>query len=228
MNPVTLSALEIVRPGDARYDEVRPGLEPRPSTSGPPLSPCRATPTEVVAAVLYAKREGPARRRPGHRPQRVDPLGDLERHAPDQDAARCAAWRRRRPSASPASRPARSGATSSARPVEHGLARSRGLVARRRRGRLLARRRHQLPRPPLRPQRQPHPRGRGRHRRRRARPRRPPAGTPTCSGRSAAAAARSASSRRSSSSSSTCRRSTPAPRSSRSSARPRCCTPGAS
>ena len=57
MNPVTLSALEIVRPGDERYDEVRPAwnltIDQRPAAVAVPRDA-----DQVVAAVLYAKREG--------------------------------------------------------------------------------------------------------------------------------------------------------------------------
>jgi FAD/FMN-containing dehydrogenase len=75
MNPVTLTALEIVRPGDARYDEVRPAwnltVDQRPAAVA---VPCDAE--QVVAAVLYAKREGlrVAAQGTGHN---ASPLGDL-------------------------------------------------------------------------------------------------------------------------------------------------------
>ena len=70
-----------------------------------------------------------------------------------------------------------------------------GLLPRRGRGRLHARRRRQLARPQARPGVERVHRDRDRHRRRRAAPRRPPTRTPSCSGPSAAAAATSASSR---------------------------------
>jgi FAD/FMN-containing dehydrogenase len=75
MNPVTLSALEIVRPGDARYDEARPAwnltVDQRPAAVAVPRDA-----DQVVAAVLYAKREGlrVAAQGTGHNAQ---PLGDL-------------------------------------------------------------------------------------------------------------------------------------------------------
>jgi FAD/FMN-containing dehydrogenase len=75
MNPVTLSALEIVRPGDARYDEVRPAwnltVDQRPAAVAVPRDA-----DQVVAAVLYAKREGlrVAAQGTGHN---ASPLGDL-------------------------------------------------------------------------------------------------------------------------------------------------------
>jgi FAD/FMN-containing dehydrogenase len=75
MNPVTLSALEIVRPGDARYDEVRPAwnltVDQRPAAVAVPRDA-----DQVVAAVLYAKRQGlrVAAQGTGHNAQ---PLGDL-------------------------------------------------------------------------------------------------------------------------------------------------------
>ena len=75
MNPVTLTALEIVRPGDARYDEVRPAwnltVDQRPAAIAVPRDA-----EQVVAAVLYAKREGlrVAAQGTGHN---ASPLGDL-------------------------------------------------------------------------------------------------------------------------------------------------------
>jgi FAD/FMN-containing dehydrogenase len=75
MNPVTLTALEIVRPGDARYDEVRPAwnltIDQRPAAVAVPRDA-----EQVVAAVLYAKREGlrVAAQGTGHN---ASPLGDL-------------------------------------------------------------------------------------------------------------------------------------------------------
>jgi FAD/FMN-containing dehydrogenase len=75
MNPVTLSALEVVRPGDARYDEVRPAwnltVDQRPAAVAVPRDA-----DQVVAAVLYAKREGlrVAAQGTGHN---AHPLGDL-------------------------------------------------------------------------------------------------------------------------------------------------------
>ena len=75
MNPVTLSALEIVREGDARYDEVRPAwnlaVDQRPAAVAVPRDA-----DQVVAAVLYAKREGlrVAAQCTGHN---ASPLGDL-------------------------------------------------------------------------------------------------------------------------------------------------------
>jgi FAD/FMN-containing dehydrogenase len=75
MNPVTLMALEIVRPGDARYDEVRPAwnltIDQRPAAVAVPRDA-----EQVVAAVLYAKREGlrVAAQGTGHN---ASPLGDL-------------------------------------------------------------------------------------------------------------------------------------------------------
>src|SRR5436189_1745641 len=75
MNPVTLSALEIVRPGEDRYDEVRPAwnltVDQRPAAIAVPRDA-----DQVVAAVLYAKREGlqVAAQSTGHNAQ---PLGDL-------------------------------------------------------------------------------------------------------------------------------------------------------
>jgi FAD/FMN-containing dehydrogenase len=75
MNPVTLSALEIVREGDARYDEVRPAwnlaVDQRPAAVAVPRDA-----GQVVAAVLYAKREGlrVAAQGTGHN---ASPLGDL-------------------------------------------------------------------------------------------------------------------------------------------------------
>jgi FAD/FMN-containing dehydrogenase len=75
MNPVTLSALEIVRPGDERYDEVRPAwnltVDQRPAAVAVPRDA-----DQVVAAVLYAKREGlrVAAQGTGHN---ASPLGDL-------------------------------------------------------------------------------------------------------------------------------------------------------
>jgi FAD/FMN-containing dehydrogenase len=75
MNPVTLSALEIVRPDDARYDEVRPAwnltVDQRPAAIAVPRDA-----EQVVAAVLYAKREGlrVAAQGTGHN---ASPLGDL-------------------------------------------------------------------------------------------------------------------------------------------------------
>src|SRR6478735_1211480 len=75
MNPVTLSALEIVRPGDARYDEVRPAwnltVDQHPAAVAVPRDA-----DQVVAAVLYAKREGlrVAAQSTGHN---ASPLGDL-------------------------------------------------------------------------------------------------------------------------------------------------------
>jgi FAD/FMN-containing dehydrogenase len=75
MNPVTLMALEIVRPGDARYDEVRPAwnltVDQRPAAVAVPRDA-----DQVVAAVLYAKREGlrVAAQGTGHN---ASPLGDL-------------------------------------------------------------------------------------------------------------------------------------------------------
>jgi len=75
MNPVTLSALEIVRPGDDRYDELRPAwnlaVDQRPAAVAVPRDA-----DQVVAAVLYAKREGLriAAQGTGHN---ASPLGDL-------------------------------------------------------------------------------------------------------------------------------------------------------
>jgi FAD/FMN-containing dehydrogenase len=75
MNPVTLSALEIVRPGDERYDEVRPAwnltADQRPAAIAVPRDA-----DQVVAAVLYAKREGlrVAAQGTGHN---ATPMGDL-------------------------------------------------------------------------------------------------------------------------------------------------------
>jgi FAD/FMN-containing dehydrogenase len=75
MNPVTLSALEIVRPGEERYDEVRPAwnltIDQRPAAVAVPRDA-----DQVVAAVLYAKREGlrVAAQGTGHN---ASPLGDL-------------------------------------------------------------------------------------------------------------------------------------------------------
>jgi FAD/FMN-containing dehydrogenase len=75
MNPVTLTSLEIVRPGDARYDEVRPAwnltVDQRPAAIAVPRDA-----DQVVAAVLYAKREGlrVTAQGTGHNAQ---PLGDL-------------------------------------------------------------------------------------------------------------------------------------------------------
>jgi len=75
MNPVTLTALEIARPGDARYDEVRPAwnltIDQRPAAVAVPRDA-----EQVVAAVLYAKREGlrVAAQGTGHN---ASPLGDL-------------------------------------------------------------------------------------------------------------------------------------------------------
>src|SRR3954466_7815355 len=75
MNPVTLSALEIVRPGDERYDEARPAwnlaVDQRPAAVAVPRDA-----DQVVAAVLYAKREGlrVAAQGTGHN---ASPLGDL-------------------------------------------------------------------------------------------------------------------------------------------------------
>jgi FAD/FMN-containing dehydrogenase len=75
MNPVTLQALEIVRPGDPRYDEVRPAwnlaIDQRPAAVAVPRDA-----DQVVAAVLYAKREGlrVAAQGTGHN---ASPLGDL-------------------------------------------------------------------------------------------------------------------------------------------------------
>jgi FAD/FMN-containing dehydrogenase len=75
MNPVTLSALEIVRPGDDRYDEARPAwnlaIDQRPAAVAVPRDA-----DQVVAAVLYAKREGlrVAAQGTGHN---AGPLGDL-------------------------------------------------------------------------------------------------------------------------------------------------------
>jgi FAD/FMN-containing dehydrogenase len=75
MNPVTLSALEIVRPGEERYDEVRPAwnltIDQRPAAVAVPRDA-----DQVVAAVLYAKREGlrVAAQSTGHN---ASPLGDL-------------------------------------------------------------------------------------------------------------------------------------------------------
>ncbi|TML06267.1 MAG: FAD-binding oxidoreductase [Actinobacteria bacterium] len=75
MNPVTLSALEIARPGDARYDEVRPAwnltVDQHPAAVAVPRDA-----EQVVAAVLYAKREGLriAAQGTGHN---ASPLGDL-------------------------------------------------------------------------------------------------------------------------------------------------------
>jgi FAD/FMN-containing dehydrogenase len=75
MNPVTLTSLEIVRPGEARYDEVRPAwnltVDQRPVAVAVPRDA-----DQVVAAVLYAKREGlrVAAQGTGHN---ASPLGDL-------------------------------------------------------------------------------------------------------------------------------------------------------
>jgi FAD/FMN-containing dehydrogenase len=75
MNPVTLQALDIVRPGDARYDEARPAwnlaVDQRPAAVAIPRDA-----DQVVAAVLYAKREGlrVAAQGTGHN---ASPLGDL-------------------------------------------------------------------------------------------------------------------------------------------------------
>src|SRR3954454_4981558 len=75
MNPVTLSALEIVRPGDARYDEERPAwnlaVDQRHAAVAVPRDA-----GQVVAAVLYAKRKGlrVAAQGTGHN---ASPLGDL-------------------------------------------------------------------------------------------------------------------------------------------------------
>jgi FAD/FMN-containing dehydrogenase len=75
MNPVTLQALEIARPGDPRYDEVRPAwnltVDQRPAAVAVPRDA-----DQVVAAVLYAKREGlrVAAQGTGHN---ASPLGDL-------------------------------------------------------------------------------------------------------------------------------------------------------
>jgi FAD/FMN-containing dehydrogenase len=75
MNPVTLQALDIVRPGDARYDEARPAwnlaVDQRPAAVASPRDA-----DQVVAAVLYAKREGlrVAAQGTGHN---ASPLGDL-------------------------------------------------------------------------------------------------------------------------------------------------------
>ena len=71
-----------------------------------------------------------------------------------------------------------------------------GLLARRRRRRLHARRRPELARPQARPRRQPRHGDRARDPRRASWSARPPTSTPTCSGRCAAAAATSASSPR--------------------------------
>jgi FAD/FMN-containing dehydrogenase len=75
MNPVTLSALEIVRPGDAGYDAARPAwnlaIDQRPAAVAIPRDA-----DQVVAAVLYAKHEGlrVAAQGTGHN---ASPLGDL-------------------------------------------------------------------------------------------------------------------------------------------------------
>src|SRR3954465_8522431 len=75
MNPVTFSALEIVRPGDERYDEARPAwnlaVDQRPAAVAVPRDA-----DQVVAAPLYAKREGlrVAAQGTGHN---ASPLGDL-------------------------------------------------------------------------------------------------------------------------------------------------------
>jgi len=75
MNPVTLTSLELVREGDARYDEVRPAwnlaVDQRPAAVAVPRDA-----DQVVAAVLYAKREGlrVAAQGTGHN---ASPLGDL-------------------------------------------------------------------------------------------------------------------------------------------------------
>jgi FAD/FMN-containing dehydrogenase len=75
MNPVTMTSLEIVRAGDARYDEVRPAwnltIDQRPAAVAVPRDA-----DQVVEAVLYAKREGlrVAAQGTGHNAQ---PLGDL-------------------------------------------------------------------------------------------------------------------------------------------------------
>ena len=67
-----------MRPGDARYDEVRPAwnltIDQRPAAVAVPRDA-----DQVVAAVLYAKREGlrVAAQGTGHN---ASPLGDLERH----------------------------------------------------------------------------------------------------------------------------------------------------
>ena len=171
MNPVTLSALEIVRPGDAGYDEARPAwnLADRPA---PRRGRIPRDADQVVAAVLYAKHEGlrvaaqgtghnaVAARRPERHAAGQDPRDarrrDRRRQPRGARRGRRALGRRRRPGGR--ARPRRAGR----------------LLARRRRRRLLARRRHQLPRAPLRPVGRPRARGRDRHRRRRARPRRPP------------------------------------------------------
>src|SRR3954470_16766116 len=75
MNPVTLSALEIVRPGDARYDEVRPAWNLSVDQRPPAVAVPRDA-EQVVAAVLYAKREGLGGAAPGTG-HNASPLGDL-------------------------------------------------------------------------------------------------------------------------------------------------------
>jgi FAD/FMN-containing dehydrogenase len=75
MNPVTLTALEIVRPTDANYDEARLAwnlaIDQRPAAIAVPRDA-----GEVAAAVLLAKREGlrVAAQGTGHN---ASPLGDL-------------------------------------------------------------------------------------------------------------------------------------------------------
>src|SRR4051812_48767115 len=192
MNPVTLSALEIVRPGDERYDEARPAwnlaVDQPPAAVAIPRDA-----DQVVAAVLYAKREGlrVAAQGTGHN---ASPLGDLsdtllikthEMRGVEIDAknriARVEAGAQWGDVIGPAGGhglPALPG------PPPHrgvlgpgggaGPPPPRGPPPGRGRGGFPAGGGLRLPPPPLRAERDPHPGGRGRHSRRRARARRPP------------------------------------------------------
>ena len=189
---LTAAALDgkIVLPGHARFDEARRAwnlaVDQRPAAVVFPESA-----QDVAAAVRFAGEQGLriAAQGTGHN---AGPLGSLE------DTILLKTERMRGVRIDPQARVARVEAGVLWLEVVEAAARARArrprrLLAGRRRGRLHARRRPELPRPQARPVRQRGPRDRDRHRRRPAASLRPRAASRTCSGRCAAAAAASAS-----------------------------------
>ena len=70
---------QLIRPGDGSYDEHRKvwngSIDRRPAL----IARCAGV-ADVIAAVGFAKRRGPASRRPGRRAQLSRPLGLRRRH----------------------------------------------------------------------------------------------------------------------------------------------------
>ena len=180
----------VALPGDDGYDAARQGfnlaVDQRPAAVAYPAD------ASEVAEVVSAARAAGLRIAPQTTGHNAGPLGSLEHTVllktsgmggveidAERQIARVGAgvlWEDVVDAAAP-----------------HGLVPAAWLVARRRRRRLHARRRHGLAGPQPRPAGQPRHGDRGGHGRRRVRPRRTRRTTPTCSGRCAAAAATSAS-----------------------------------